>query len=278
MDSSKIIISIIIPCYNTGEYLPEALASVYAYKGDYVYEIIIIDDGSTDVKTLKLLDSLSDKHVVIKQANAGPAAARNAGCKIAKGEFLLFLDSDDKIVPEYINLGINHLQQNNKDGVVYAQPIFFGVHFRTEFKTYPFDISKLLLDNYICISTILRKTAWESVGGFDESPAMFTLEDWDFWLSIFEKGWNFHFLNKPLFYYRIREGSLMDLHLQNKEYFRRNNYLFNKHYELYRKYYVFIIDNTIAHFKEQSLAYRIGNTFTRPVKIIKKYLNKQRDD
>jgi glycosyltransferase involved in cell wall biosynthesis len=267
-------ISIIIPCYNSGQFITEAVESVKAYSGKYSYEIIIIDDGSTDLFTLEVLKELSKPYVVLRKENKGPATARNYGCRLAKGRYFLFLDSDNKIIPEYIDLGITSLDQNITSGVVYAKAHFFGDKSRIGFNSIPFDIKELLVTNYIDMCTIVRKEAWESVGGFDESPDMFTLEDWDFWLSIFEKGWNFYFLNKPLFYYRIREGSLMDIHLQNKDYFRRNIYLFDKHYELYRKYYAFIIDNAIAHFKKKSLAYRIGNTFTRPAKIIKKYLIK----
>lgn len=278
MDSTKIILSIIIPCYNTGEYLSEALASVYAYTGNYTYEIIIIDDGSTDITTLKLLDSLSEKHIVLKQSNAGPAAARNAGCKIAQGDFLLFLDSDNSIVPEYIDYGINNLLENHEAGVVYAKANFIGDASRGEFKVAPFDVKELLVSNYIDTCAVIRKKAWESVNGFDESPHFLTLEDWDFWLKLYEQGWKFVFIDKALFYYRIRKGSLMDIHLQNKDYLRRNAYLFDKHYELYRKHYAFIIDNTIAHFKKQSSAYRIGNIVITPVRMIKKYLTKQHDN
>src|SRR4051812_30462131 len=101
---SEPVVSIIIPCYNSGKYLPEALDSISAYPDKGMYEVIIINDGSTDELTLSLLNNLQQngEHIVLHQENKGPAAARNAGVKMAKAPYLLFLDSDNKIESNYI--------------------------------------------------------------------------------------------------------------------------------------------------------------------------------
>src|SRR4051812_30684422 len=115
------IISIVIPCYNSGQFLPDAIESVRSYNGKHSYEIIIVDDGSTDEATLTLLEGLSvDSCVVLHQPNKGPAAARNTAIRHSKGEYILFLDSDNKIRPEYIDEGIKALENDKKAGVAYG--------------------------------------------------------------------------------------------------------------------------------------------------------------
>src|ERR1700753_4343673 len=105
-------LSIIIPCYNSGCYLYEALESIERSEdiASIRYEIIIVDDGSTDEATIKLLNDLNIANCpVLRQQNAGPAAARNTGVKVAKAPYLSFLDSDNHVRPGFINKGINLL-------------------------------------------------------------------------------------------------------------------------------------------------------------------------
>jgi glycosyltransferase involved in cell wall biosynthesis len=255
-------ISIIIPCYNSGQFITEAIESVKAYSGRYSYEIIIIDDGSTDLFTIELLKELSKEYTILRQENNGPATARNNGCKIAKGRCFLFLDSDNKIIPDYIDFGIDILDHNSEAGVVYAKAHFFGDKSRTEFNSIPFDIKELLVTNYIDMCAIVRKRTWESVDGFDESPEIFTLEDWDFWLKVYEKGWKFIFIDKKLFYYRIREGSLMDNYHKSEILKVRTEYIFKKHVLLLEQQYRSIY---------QSLAYKTGLKILRPYRLVKKF-------
>ena len=260
-------ISVIIPCYNSGNYIMEALDSVDDYSGIHSYEIIIIDDGSTDQFTIELLDKLSVKYIVRRQENKGPATARNTGCKIATGKYLLFLDSDNKILPDYIDIGIQNLEQNAEAGVVYAKAYFFGnVTGRKKFVTLPFNINELLITNYIDTCTVVKKETWKSVGGFDESPEMFTLEDWDFWLRIYEKGWKFIFIDRELFYYRFREGSLMDSFHKTGQVNNRMEYIFNKHTLLLASQHQRLY---------RSLDYSIGSKLLRPYRFIKHIIKKK---
>src|SRR5882724_10030009 len=94
-------ISVVIPCYNHGAYLPEAISSVFKLNRDDV-ELIVVDDGSTDELTCKEINLLVGKGIkVLRQSNKGLGAARNAGIKIARGEFILPLDSDNRIQESY---------------------------------------------------------------------------------------------------------------------------------------------------------------------------------
>ncbi|MDR2823800.1 MAG: glycosyltransferase family 2 protein [Prevotellaceae bacterium] len=234
-------ISIIVPCYNSGLYLPEAIESVRQYSGKYAYEIILIDDGSTDNLTLSVLNNYKNcKDIVfIRQENKGLSAARNAGCEIAKSEYLLFLDSDNKIFGNYIDLGIEFLAKNVDFAIVYGQPLFFGDGSREGYQTADFDIDKLMICNYIDACAVVRTSAWRNVGGFDVS--MRTFEDYDLWLSLAEKEWKFHFINKPLYEYRIVSTSMigaakMDFFKETARKIRRKHHdLFLQRFEVLQR-------------------------------------------
>jgi glycosyltransferase involved in cell wall biosynthesis len=230
-------ISIIIPCYNSGLYLPEAIESARKYRGKYAYEIVLIDDGSSDEHTLSVLENCRNANdiVFIKQENRGLSAARNAGCEVACAKFLLFLDSDNRIFGEYIDLGVDFLLQNPDYAVVYGCPKFFGDGSREGYQVANFDLDNLLIGNYIDACVVVRKSAWENVGGFD--TAMRTFEDWDFWLSLAENGWKFHFINKILYEYRIVSTSLIG---QGKHEFwiETARQICAKHFELFMKHFV----------------------------------------
>ena len=114
MDSERPLISIVIPCYNSGIYITEAVTSVKESSFTN-YEIIIVDDGSSDLHTLSVLRQLEhQKCKLIVQANGGPAAARNSGVRVAKGEYLFFLDSDNKIHPEYLEKSVKIMMRSDE--------------------------------------------------------------------------------------------------------------------------------------------------------------------
>ena len=105
-------VSVIIPCYNHGEYLDEAVESVLTQTYQN-FEIIIVDDGSTDQSTIDLLKVYrKPKTRVIRTDNQGLASARNNGIKEAKGEYILPLDADDKIGKEYLKKAVKILDEN----------------------------------------------------------------------------------------------------------------------------------------------------------------------
>ena len=243
-------ISIIIPCYNSGKYLPEAIDSVRQYQGKHNYEIILVDDGSADTDTLELLESYksAEGFVVIYQENKGPSAARNVGCKSANSQYLMFLDSDNKIEPGYIDLAVSMLNNDDQVGVVYSKAYFWGDTTEKRFETTCFDIDKLLISNYIDMCVVLRKKCFDEVNGFDETLRCF--EEWDLWLSIYKKNWKFEFIDKELFGYRIRSNSL--LIQQSENYYEIVTQIRKKHMDLIFKRFMVINDkyNKLLNSKE----------------------------
>lgn len=218
MTQQPAIVSIVIPCYNHGQYLQEALDSIDYNKINYSVEIIIVDDGSSDHETLQKLESLKQlNYTVIHQTNGGPGKARNTGINVAVGKYILPLDADNKIDPNYINKAIPLLEKNQAD-IVYAAPKFFGdtSNKKRQFKVRPFDDLGLVTGNCADACAIYRKEVWMKNGGYDEVMPYFGFEDWDFWITASKNNFTFHFINEKLFFYRIDNNSMIT-QFDNKE-------------------------------------------------------------
>jgi glycosyltransferase involved in cell wall biosynthesis len=195
-------LSVIIPCFNDGKLLEEAVASVEAASEpiyEIIYEIIIVNDGSTDLLTLQILDGLKEKgYKFINQENRGPAAARNTGIRAAQGEYFLPVNSDCRIHPEYIYRGIGILDQHFDVAVVYGDIELFGE--QTGIRRVPdFNLTWLVNHNYIDNCAVFRKSAWAECGPYNEDMPFYGFEDWDLWLSIAKKGHHFYHIPEVLF-------------------------------------------------------------------------------
>ena len=250
--ANPIKLSVVIPCYNHGDFILEAIASVESCQ-EKVYEILIINDGSTDGLTQTVLQSLSEKgYRVIDQKNQGLAIARNHGIELAKGRYILPVDADNKIRPDYMTKAIDILDREPEIGVVYGNCEYFGGV--TGIKQVPeFDINRIVRGNYIDACAVFRKTVWEDCGGYDDKiPEQFGYEDWDFWLGAAEKGWQFSHIDEVLFDYRLRDRSMVsscNIPENRRELFR---YISTKHIGLYSTNFANIFANIECdHLKER---------------------------
>jgi glycosyltransferase involved in cell wall biosynthesis len=201
-------ISVIMPCFNHGEFLAEAVASVKKIDRDDI-ELIVVDDGSTDELTRKEMDNLCAQGIkVIRQENKGLAGARNAGVTAAQGEYIFPLDADDRMRSGWIEAAIEILDSDPHVGVVHGDTQCFG----TETGRWcggPFDSERLLTRNYIPCSALYRRTIWEQNNGYQSGMPVQGLEDWDFWLGAYERGWRFAYLPEVFFDYRRAEQSMI---------------------------------------------------------------------
>jgi len=202
-------VSIVIPCYNLGEYLEDTISSVEAQTFTD-WEIIIVDDGSNEESTLEALRKIEEikPYKLVRQKNAGLAEARNAGIKQAKGEYIVCLDADDMLAPTYIEKAAGLLDRRG-EGIAFATTWLqeFGAR-KNVWKTKDYNVPELLMNNIVHVGSMFRRNIWEEVGGYKKMP-IGGYEDWDFWLSIVEKGYKWAVVKEPLFYYRIREGSML---------------------------------------------------------------------
>ncbi len=208
MPSPKI--SVIVPCYNYGSYLPETIDSVLAQTYSD-YEIIIIDDESNDGTTPAVIKAQAEKDRRIKAIfnpkNIGPSEIRNKGAKLAKGKYLSFIDADDKIAPTYLEKTIRLLEKENAD-VAYSDVQLFGSENRIII--IPNDEKKFLTAMlFVCpiiSASLYKKSLWQEFGGYDH--AFHGAEDWDLWLKFIESGKKFVGVNEVLYYYRKHSGSI----------------------------------------------------------------------
>jgi glycosyltransferase involved in cell wall biosynthesis len=201
-------VSVIMPCFNHGEFVQEAVESVTRIGRDDL-ELIVVDDGSTDERTRKEIDALAARGInVIRQENKGLAGARNTAVVAAQGEYIFPLDADDRLRSGWLDCGIRILGSDPRVGVVYGDAQCFGTH-QNRWCTGPFEAARLLRANYIHASALYRRSVWEQNGGYDGTMPVQGLEDWDFWLGALEHGWGFAHLPEIFFDYRQAEGSMI---------------------------------------------------------------------
>jgi glycosyltransferase involved in cell wall biosynthesis len=204
---SKGLVSVIIPCYNHGNYLTEAVNSVL----DSTYspiEIIIVDDGSTDNSDEVGLNlkKLNPNVKYYRQENKGPSAARNQGISKSGGEYILPLDADDKISELYIEKAVEVLKLNDDVKLVYCNAEFFGLK-TGRWKLAEFSIRKLALRNMIFSCAMYRKSDYDKSGGYN-NELIYGHEDWEFWISLLNGGGHVYKLKDLTgFYYRIHDNS-----------------------------------------------------------------------
>lgn len=226
-------VSIIIPCYNDGKYLMQAIESVsnqtYGNK-----EVIVIDDGSNDLNTVKKISELKKRKdiTVLKASHLGPSAARNYGIQKSNGKYILPLDADDVIEPSYVEKAVDILQQNKRIGVVYCFADQFGKK-TGEWKLPAYSLAKMLVDNIVFVSALFYREDWERVGGFDVSMEL-GMEDYSFWLSILELGKEIYQIPEVLFHYRIKKQSRTTKYINDIEKVKQ---IYEKIYSVHKELY-----------------------------------------
>ena len=228
-------ISVIIPCYNHEKYIHETIESVLSQTFDD-YEIIIVNDGSTD-NSLSIINSYAKKYPhkirVIDQKNKGVVIARNNAISLAKADLIFPLDADDTIEPNCLHTLYENIKNGDFD-VVYCKVKQFGL------ETSILELKKptkwnMGIANQVCVSALFRKSDWQQIGGYDVNMKN-GLEDWDFWLSFIENGKKFHCVEEVLMNYRILEKSRNNIHPEVL--YQLNDYLSKKHPKIF--FYAFV--------------------------------------
>lgn len=178
-------ISVIIPNYNYGRFIGEAIESALAQTLPPV-EIIVVDDGSTD-NSVEIVESFGGKVKLIRQQNGGVGKARNVGAANSTGEFLAFLDADDVWLTGKLRKQIM-LFEDNKIGYVSCGMREFNTEGETISEFVPsgedWTMENMLLFNAPIVASgsafVVRRSVFERIGGFDENPNLHPSEDWDF--------------------------------------------------------------------------------------------------
>ena len=194
-------VTVVIPCFNYGRFLDEAVESVLS-QSRQDFEIVIVDDGSTDPDTCSLLDNYQrPKTTVLRTENRGPAAARNTGIRASSGRYVVTLDADDRLHRRYLEktTAVLDADAGGRLGFVSTLQRRFGDADDT-LEAGDGSLLTLAMVNNIHASALFRRKAWEQVDGYRES---FTgWEDWNLWLNIAGVGYRWEIVNEELFFYR----------------------------------------------------------------------------
>ena len=273
------LVSIIMPAFNASKTIFDSINSVQSQTYQN-WEMIIIDDGSTDNTKDIITPFLSDYRIkYLRQLNSGPSIARNNGINKAQGKYLAFLDSDDLWKPNKLDIQIKYLDNNPNFGLIHTNYSTFENDIKnckrfkqsSWFSKWP-GYERLLIFDSIGTLTVLTETELiKSLGGFRKD--LFGTEDWDLWIRV-SKETKISKLNEDTAYYRINPDGLsqsFDKHLieldkvynqhvfqskiQNKikyaansvysfrkakNFFKKKNYLFFLRYICLGIYYWFI--------------------------------------
>ena len=209
------LVSVIMPAYNSAQTIGTAINSVLMQ--DYLnWEIIIIDDGSTD-DTLNEIRKFKDARIkVFSQDNQGPSVSRNYGIKIANGEYIAFLDADDFWEKDKLNLQLQMLcNSEERMGLVHSN--YYEFDHKRSYLPKPFRYTKMLnlegnvyeslvIHNFVAtLTVIVKREVFDNIGYFDTS--LKAPEDWDLWIRIAKK-YTFGYIPTPLARYRLNPSGI----------------------------------------------------------------------
>ncbi len=201
-------VSVVVPCYNHGRFLEDALFSVFDQTFGS-WEVVVVDDGSTDPETVAVLAGLDLPRVsVVRQDNAGLPAARNSGIRASRGEFIVPLDADDELLPDYLARMVETLDAAPDAAFAHCWAELFG-DVNWVWATRPYNPDTELLSNSVLQTAMTRRSAFDEVGGYDETMTGGN-EDWDLWLRYQEAGWGNRHIRVPLDRYR-KQGISMSV-------------------------------------------------------------------
>jgi glycosyltransferase involved in cell wall biosynthesis len=196
-------VAVVVPCYGYAHLLGEALESVLA-QSEAPAQVLVVDDGSPD-DTAAAAAAYARRGVeYLRRANGGPAAARNTGAKAVDADYVVFLDADDRLDPEYVARTRQALEAAGADvGYAYTQCRYFGAQQgTTQFPAW--DLARLLRWNFVHTSALVRLELAQA-HPFDEDLRL-GIEDWDFFLTLAEEGIRGELVDEPLLWYRKHGG------------------------------------------------------------------------
>jgi glycosyltransferase involved in cell wall biosynthesis len=221
-------ISAIITCYNLGRTVEQALNSVLAQTRP-ADEIVVVDDGSTDIFTRQVIERLGQgKAQIVQTPNRGVSAARNLGIRLTTSPYVALLDADDWFEPSYFEKAARRLDEDSRLDFVSCAQRGFGEH---EFiwKPPPCNLVEHVTSGPYHISTMFRRGVWETVRGFRED--LRADEEMDFWTSAIERGFYGEVLDEPLLNYRIRSSSMYHTMLRRENYLPLREKFYTRHRE-----------------------------------------------
>ncbi len=275
MENNNTLISIIIPCYNDGQFIEQSVFSALNQTYSQI-EVIVIDDGS-DAETKAVLKKLEPKITkLITQENQGQSKARNQGIEFAKGDYILILDSDDYFEQTFCEKAIEVFTNKEDVKLVTCQAnLLFEDGSSRIFTPKGGTIADFILGNHALGTSLFRKEDWDNCGKYDESMRQ-GFEDWEFFIRLLKNGGYVEVIKEPLYNYRKRTHSTTLR--ANKTKYQLLNYIYIKHRELYLSYFDTLINHLLYSIEieekekiknTERLEFKIGMMILKPFRKIK---------
>jgi peptidoglycan/xylan/chitin deacetylase (PgdA/CDA1 family)/glycosyltransferase involved in cell wall biosynthesis len=220
-------IAAMIVCHDLGRTISEALESVERQTRQAA-EVVVIDAASTDIYTRQVLSRISRTGTcVIEGPGRGAAAARNLGARLTSSEYLVWLDADDVLEREYFETAAARLDADSSLDFVSSALNAFGEASYPWKPSAPTFVEAMSTGGVPHASTLLRRSLWEALGGFDEDLPSFELLD--FWATALERGARGLVLDEPFLRYRVRPGSAYRRSIQTETYLSRVRAVYARH-------------------------------------------------
>ena len=230
------LVTVLIPYYNLGAYLPDALESALGSRYPN-YEVLIVNDGSTDPGSMEVLEGVrADKHPrvrILDIPNGGLANARNVGVEAAGGELVVFLDADDRIGPDFISRAVALLQRYPNVHLAYSWVRYFDGG-RGVWHSWNFDLPYLLCHNQLIPIAMIRRETFLRHGK-NKPHIVYGLEDYESWISLAEAGCGGVAIPEALVEYRIRGDSMFKVIDPDKKLYLYD-LISHEHPDLYKAY------------------------------------------
>lgn len=225
MDTS-LKVSVVIPSYKYAHYLKECVESVKNQTYP-IHEIIVVSDGSPD-NTAQVAEDLGV--ILVEKENGGLSSARNAGIKIATGDWIMCLDADDKLVPgaieEHVKLIVDDMT------IAQCALMEFGERHLC-FIPNKATLERVMQSNTVYCNAMFNKKVWEAVGGYDESATMrLGFEDWEYWIRCLAHGCHVKTSDFIALRYRVHQNNMTkETTHPNRQ--KLYDYIYEKHRDLY---------------------------------------------
>jgi glycosyltransferase involved in cell wall biosynthesis len=271
-------ISIIIPVYNTAQYIEKCIDSLcnQTYKN---LELILVDDGS-NIETKNKLKELSSKiDIIIHQENYGQSFARNLGIKIAKGDFIIFVDSDDYVEVDFCKKLIQNYTENTSVVTCSSNIIIEGI-ITSVFVPIGGNIKNAIKNNIALGTSLFVKQDLIAIGGYDESMRK-GFEDWEMLIRLLNyTGKQVSVVKEPL--YNYRKGIESTTIRANKIKYDLLKYIYQKNEEIYKQYFNDFIAFLLLRIEKEEkeklkiytrLEYKIGFYLLKPFRFVKRILH-----
>jgi glycosyltransferase involved in cell wall biosynthesis len=195
------LVSIVIPCFNEEQFLAQAVDSALSQTYPNA-ETIVVDDGSTD-RSVEIAQRFGTRVQIRSKANGGLSSARNCGIDAANGVYLVFLDGDDRLLPDFVEKTAAVLEGDPNAAFAYTQMRHFGRESKVS-EAPEYSVDELVRGNFVSATSLIRSNVAREVR-FDERLRS-GWEDWDFFLTLAERGYSGHRVDEALFLYRKHDS------------------------------------------------------------------------